>query len=109
MLSDRDRERLREIQRRLVTEDPDFVREFATRPRQPVPRERYPDGVTLCLVGAISLSLLMLLGGWLLAALTLAICAWLISAAQRRLDDDDYHRSRDADPAARVRGLRRRT
>jgi hypothetical protein len=94
MLSDRDRERLREIQRRFMTEDPDFVREFGARPQQPAARSQpravgpNPDAYTICVVGAISLSVLMLLAGWLVTALVFAIGAGLLSSAQHRKDND---------------------
>jgi hypothetical protein len=89
MLSDRERERLREIQRRFMTEDPDFVREFGARPEQPTTeqptaRQPYLDGYSICIISAVSLSVLMLLAGSPAVALLLAISAGLISAAQRR-------------------------
>ena len=83
MLSDRDRERLREIQRQFMTDDPAFVREFGVRPKQPEADTPHPDVYTICIVSVTALSALMLLTGWLAPALLFAIFAGLIWEAGR--------------------------
>ncbi|MGH3367963.1 MAG: DUF3040 domain-containing protein [Nocardioidaceae bacterium] len=87
MLSDRDRERLREIQRRFVTEDPAFVREFEARPQQPEARTPQMDRYAIGLVSVTALSVLTLLAGWLAPALLFACLAGLVWVAQSRPRD----------------------
>jgi hypothetical protein len=90
VLSDHERETLREVQRRLATEDPAFVRSFETT-GQPdshcsfqwlygLPRWAY----TTTLVVAVALGLLMLLVQSPATAFGFAALATVIAAARRQ-------------------------
>jgi Flp pilus assembly protein TadB len=83
MLSDREQQRLREIQRRFMSEDPDFVREFEAAPKQPTTQQPNPRAYIICAVSALVFGVLLLLAGSLATALMLAIGAGLIWSAWR--------------------------
>jgi hypothetical protein len=89
MLSDRDRERLREIQRRFMNEDPAFVREFESRPRQPETETPHPDVYAICIVSVTVLSVLMLLAGSQGLAGMFAFLAGVVWVAQLRVNNDN--------------------
>jgi Flp pilus assembly protein TadB len=83
MLSDREQQRLREIQRRFISDDPDFVREFEAE-RTPTTTQRpNPRPYIIFVVSALAFGVLLLLAGSLAAALMLAIGAGLIWSAWR--------------------------
>jgi hypothetical protein len=84
MLSDRDRERLREIRRRMMAEDPEFVRALVTKPVRSEAAGAGADAYTVGGVGAISLSVILLLAGQLGISLLLAVCAALVWMAEPR-------------------------
>jgi Flp pilus assembly protein TadB len=83
MLSDREQQRLREIQRQFMSEDPDFVREFDAAPKQPTTQQPNPRAYVICAVSALVFGVLLLLVGSLATALMLAIGAGLIWSAWR--------------------------
>jgi hypothetical protein len=108
VLSDHERETLREIQRQLFVDDPDFERSFRaldeqprTRPAAPTPESPpAPPGenrwiYTTVIVTAALLAFLLQLAGSLGGALAFTIIAgsmWLVrrlehSARQRKRDD----------------------
>lgn len=103
MLSDHERETLREIQRQLVVNDPDLQRSFrafeeSTPTQTPPPEGRWAYGgwaYTAGIVVATVLAIVMLLTGSLGGALAFAIIAASVSVArhlnhavrQRRLDE----------------------
>jgi hypothetical protein len=90
VLSDRERETLREVQRCLATEDPAFVRSFETAGRPDshysfqwlygLPRWAY----TTSLVVAVALGLLMLLAQSPATAFGFAALATMIAAVRRQ-------------------------
>jgi len=92
VLSDREQDTLRELQRRLVAEDPDFARSFddvrlrhSTYSLQwayAMPRWVYPTAI----VAAVALGVLMLLLGAPGTALGFAALATMISVVRRRRD-----------------------
>jgi hypothetical protein len=103
VLSDHERKTLREIQRQLFVDDPDFQRSFRaldaqppTRPAAPTPE---PPGenrwiYTTVIVTAALLALLLMLAGSFGGALAFTIIAgsmWLV----RRLDHSARQRKRD--------------
>lgn len=90
MLSDRERETLQEIQRRLLVDDPDFVRSFEPTDRpaeQPSPRDRQRRAYTVWIVLALVSSALMLALGLPGTAVVLAAGAGLIGVERRYRDD----------------------
>lgn len=86
MLSDRERETLQEIQRRLQVEDPDFARSFEPTEHRS-PHDRHRRACTVSVVLALVLSLLMLVAGLPGSALLLAAGAALIAVARHLWDD----------------------
>lgn len=108
MLSDREQQRLRDIQRRFMSEDPDFVRKFETAPKQPTTQQPNPGAYTICAVSALALSVLLLLAGSLTTALMLTIAAGLIWSAHRRGRHPYTQPAERAGSVARVHKLRRK-
>ncbi|TQM11800.1 DUF3040 domain-containing protein [Pseudonocardia kunmingensis] len=81
MLSDREREALREVERRILDEDPGFARAFEARARRLPRGSAGRVGATFLLVVGVLLSAVVVLAGsWGIAlALALAIAlAWLV-------------------------------
>ncbi|MGH3756253.1 DUF3040 domain-containing protein [Actinophytocola sp.] len=96
MLSDHERETLREIQRQLVVDDPDLERSFRalekpTPTRTPPPQGRwaYTAGIAVAAV----LAVVLLLAGSLGGALAFAVIAGSVSLA-RHLDHAARQRKR---------------
>ncbi len=92
MLSDRERETLDQIQRRLLVEDPGFAQSFnddAQRlPREPrAPRDRLRLAYTAAIVVAVMLCALMLLAQSPGTALAFAAMAGALFIARRRRHD----------------------
>jgi hypothetical protein len=92
MLSDDDRETLRELERRLAAEDTAFVQRFEA--GAPGRRRTPPDASGLLQIGGtLVLALLMLLAGSMAGALAFAIVASLIGLAWRYAGEHDGGRS----------------
>jgi len=83
VLSDHERETLREVERQLLVEDPDFTRSFATRAQRL--ERRHLDGglVKIAIVAAVLLGALMLVAGSPSGALAFAAVTGLIWLARR--------------------------
>jgi hypothetical protein len=96
VLSDRERETLREVQRQLVSEDPRFARSFDAVGKRDsscslkwayaMPRWAY----TTAMVVTVMLSLLMLVTGGPGTALAFAALATMISAVRRHRDNTGW-------------------
>ena len=92
MLDDRERDELREIQRRLRAEDPDFARSLHAGARH-LPRASAPDlsrrTYTFLLVfSSASGVLLLLTGSPFLALLFAGLTAWVWYARSHPYEDD---------------------
>ena len=86
MLSDRERETLREVERRILDEDPRFARAFEARAQRLPCGNPGGVGMTILLVAGVLLSMLVLVAGSWGIALALALATgltWLVL----RLDD----------------------
>ncbi len=93
VLSDREQQMLREVQRRFVAEDPDFVRSFEDVGRRhstfslrwayAMPRAVY----TIAIVVAVALGVLMLLVAAPGTGLLFAALATMIAVVRRRRDE----------------------
>jgi hypothetical protein len=80
VLSDRERERLREVERRLLIEDPEFARSFEAR-AQLLPHPTRGFGIKIFLITGLLLSTLVLVAGSPGGAVTFAAAtglAWLV-------------------------------
>ena len=77
MLSDQERERLREVERQLMAEDPGFPRSFDAR-AQRLDRKRMGISARIAIVVALLLSALMLVAGSLEGALAIVGATGLI-------------------------------
>ena len=78
MLSDRERETLREVEARILNENPEFARTFQAR-AQRLPRVSTGGvGIKIFLVVGLLLSALMLVVGSLTGALAFAIATGLV-------------------------------
>ena len=86
MLSDHEWRTLREVERRFLTEDPEFTRSFATR-AQHLGRAQGCVGIKIFLVAAVLLGALMLVAGSPSGALAFAAGAALIWLARRHSND----------------------
>jgi hypothetical protein len=93
VLSDHERERLREVERRLLSEDPTFARSFDARARRLSPA--FPDrvGFAMVLVAGLLLSALMLVIGSLVGAAAFGAGTGLIWLAWR-FGGGTHHQSR---------------
>ena len=89
MLSDYERKTLREVERQLMVEDPEFVRSFHAHEQHPARDHHRPTNkiaiVVAVLLSAL-LSVLLLITGVLSSALTFAAVAGLIWATWRYSD-----------------------
>ena len=83
MLSDHEWRTLREVERRFLTEDPEFTRSFATR-AQHLGRAQGCVGIKIFLVAAVLLGALMLVAGSPSGALAFAAVAGLTWLTRRR-------------------------
>lgn len=77
MLSDRERETLREVERQLLHEDPEFARCFETR-AQLLPHPIAGLGIKIFVIAGLLLSALVLVAGSLGGALAFAVATGLI-------------------------------
>jgi Protein of unknown function (DUF3040) len=77
VLSDRERETLREVERRLLQEDPAFARSFEARAKR-LPRPAGGPGIKIFLIAGLLLSALVLVAGSLGGALAFATATGLI-------------------------------
>jgi hypothetical protein len=82
VLSDRERETLREVERGLLTDDPDFARSFAAR-AQDLPRRKGGVGNKIFLASGFLLSTLVLAAGSLAGAAAFAVTTVLVWMAWR--------------------------
>ncbi|MHA6783218.1 DUF3040 domain-containing protein [Pseudonocardia saturnea] len=82
MLSDHERKTLREVERRFLTEDPEFARSFHAR-AQGLQRTQDRWGIQTFLVVGLLLSALMLVTGSLGGAVAFAFATGLIWVAWR--------------------------
>lgn len=89
MLSDYERKTLREVERQLMLEDPEFARSFYAHEQHP-PRDHHrpPNKIVIVVAVLLSalLSALLLIVGLLSGALTFAAVAGLIWMAWRYSD-----------------------
>jgi hypothetical protein len=92
VLSDRDREALREVERRLLLEDPEFARSFTARARR-LPHPIGPLGGKVFLIVGLLLSALVLDAGSLGGAAAFAVATGLIWLAWRRTGGAGQHPS----------------
>lgn len=82
MLNDRERDTLREVERRLLDEDPEFARAFNARAqRLPHPASRL--GIKIFLIAGLLLSALVLVAGSLGGAVAFAAATGLVWLAWR--------------------------
>lgn len=86
MLSDRERETLREIQRQFMVEDPELARSFREIDR-PQPRDHLRQAYTVTMVVAMVFGFLVLVAGSPAGALGCGILAGLIWLARRHRDE----------------------
>lgn len=86
MLSDHERKTLREVERQIMLEDPEFARSFEATSRQP-PRDRHRVAYTAAIVVALVLCVLMFVVGAPGTALVLAGGAGLIWVVRRWRDN----------------------
>ncbi len=95
MLSDREREALREIQCRLLAEDPAFARVFSTDARrlERMPSHLPPSTYTVLLMTSLVLGLVALLAGAPLGGLVCAVAAAVLWALRRRADRPGHRRT----------------
>lgn len=77
MLSDREREVLREVERRILTEDPEFARRFDARAQRLAHRAGGP-GIKIFVLAGLLLSALVLVAGSLGGAVAFAVATGLI-------------------------------
>jgi hypothetical protein len=87
VLSDHEWRTLREVERRFLTEDPEFARSFATR-AQRLERRHLDGGLAkIAILAAVLLGALMLVAGSPSGALAFAAGAALIWLARRHSND----------------------
>jgi hypothetical protein len=77
VLSDRERKTLREVERRLLIEDPEFARSFAAR-AQRLPGPAGPLGIKIFLIAGLLVSAFVLVAGSLGGAVAFATATGLI-------------------------------
>ncbi|WP_214403661.1 DUF3040 domain-containing protein [Pseudonocardia lacus] len=78
MLDDHERKALREVERRLLREDPGFGRDFDARARRLSHPSHAGVGIKIFLLGGSLMSALVLLAGSLSGAAAVAVATWLI-------------------------------
>jgi Flp pilus assembly protein TadB len=88
VLSDYERKTLREVEQRLMAEDPEFARAFAARQMR---LSRHPRrlGARIALVAAALFTALMLVTGSLVGALAFAVATGLLWVAWRHPADTE--------------------
>jgi hypothetical protein len=92
VLSDRERDTLREVERLLLNQDPEFARSFKARAqRLPHPTSRL--GIKIFLIAGLMLSALVLVAGSLGGAVAFAVATGLIWLAWRRTGGIDQQPS----------------
>jgi Protein of unknown function (DUF3040) len=82
VLSDHERETLREVERQLMVEDPEFACSFEAGQTR-LSRHPHRPGVRIALVGAALFTALMLVAGSLVGALVFAFVTGLVGVAWR--------------------------
>jgi hypothetical protein len=83
MLDDFERNALREVERRLLSEDPEFARAFDARAQRLSSASLVGGGIRIFLVGGLLVSALVLGAGSLSGAVAFAIATGLIWLAWR--------------------------
>ena len=83
MLNDHERKTLREVERHLMADDPEFTRAFEARQGR-LPRRPGRRGTVIAIVAGVLFAALMLIAGSLTGALAVAVTTWLIWLAWRR-------------------------
>jgi hypothetical protein len=78
MLDDYERNALREVERRLLSEDPEFTRAFAARARRLPHNSPTGTGIKIFVIGGSLVSALVLIAGSLSGAVSFAIATGLI-------------------------------
>jgi hypothetical protein len=86
VLNDHERETLREVERGLLNEDPEFARSFDAR-AQHLPRVSRMSGVTVFLIAGLLLSAFVMIIGSLAGAAAFAAATALIWLVWRFSDD----------------------
>jgi DUF3040 family protein len=92
VLSDRERETLHEVERRLLIEDPEFARSFKAR-AQRLPHPTGGVGIKIFLVAGLLLSALVLVAGSLAGAVAFVGATGLIWLVWRRAGGMDQQPS----------------
>ena len=87
MLSDHERMTLREIERQILAEDPEFTRSFDMGVQRPHRERRDGVSVKIAIMAAVLLGALMLVAGSPSGALAFAAVAGLIWLARRHSND----------------------
>jgi DUF3040 family protein len=82
VLSDREREALREVERQILNEDPEFVRSFDAR-AQRLPHHTGGPGIKIFVLAGLLLSALVLAAGSIGGAVAFAVATGLIWLAWR--------------------------
>ena len=101
MLSDHERETLREVERQFLAEDPEFARSFDTRARDLGGEHRVSVSLQIGIVAAVLLVALMLVAGSPAGALAFATAtgliwhAWRHSTRHAARRDDHQHTETD--------------
>jgi hypothetical protein len=88
VLSDHERETLREVERQFQAEDPRFTRSFEARQTR-LARHPHQLGANLAVVAATLLAAVTLLAGSLTGALAIVLTTWLIWMAWHHSADTD--------------------
>jgi hypothetical protein len=92
VLSDRERETLREVERRLLIEDPAFARTFTAR-AQRLPHPTTGLGIKIFLITGLLLSALVLVAGSIGGAVAFAAATGLIWVTWRWAGEPDQRPS----------------
>jgi threonine/homoserine/homoserine lactone efflux protein len=83
MLDDYEKNALDEVERRLLSEDPEFAQVFDVRAESLSRASAVGAGIKIFLIGGLLVSALVLLAGSLSGAVAFAIATWLIWLAWR--------------------------
>jgi hypothetical protein len=89
MLNDHERNTLREFERRLLSEDPEFARSFDARAQRLASASPPGVGIKIFLVGGLLLSALVLVAGSLSGAVAIAVATGLVWLVWRLGPDID--------------------
>jgi hypothetical protein len=92
VLSDREREALREVERRLLIEDPEFARSFKAR-AQRLPHPAGGFGIKIFLIAGLLTSALVLVAGSIGGAVAFATATGLIWLTWRWAGETDQRPS----------------